>query len=182
MPTASRKPYSTSAPGITVRNARFTYGGAPLFDGLTADIAGGRWTCVLGASGIGKSSLIRLIAGLGEKLNRVIGVNLQKPFDAFATRLDTVLAVAASGSARDGVGGEWPGAPCLRRVTAILVSVLPPVNPDRATPRHGVAGGPQRPRTRTSTRSPRQRTVAIPARGDARSKTRRSSEPPAGLG
>jgi putative hydroxymethylpyrimidine transport system ATP-binding protein len=59
-------PSRETSPGIIVRNARFTYGGAPLFDGLSASVEGGKWTCVLGPSGVGKSSLIRLIAGLIE--------------------------------------------------------------------------------------------------------------------
>jgi putative hydroxymethylpyrimidine transport system ATP-binding protein len=40
------------------------YEGAPLFDGLDCTLAAGRWTCLLGPSGVGKSSLLRLIAGL----------------------------------------------------------------------------------------------------------------------
>jgi putative hydroxymethylpyrimidine transport system ATP-binding protein len=52
------------APGVTVRGARLLYEGAALFDGLDVVLEGGRCTCLLGPSGVGKSSLIRLIAGL----------------------------------------------------------------------------------------------------------------------
>ena len=38
--------------------------GASLRGGLVFTLAGGRWTCLLGSSGVGKSSLLRLIAGL----------------------------------------------------------------------------------------------------------------------
>lgn len=35
-----------------------------MFEDLAIDIAGGRWTALLGPSGIGKSSLLRMVAGL----------------------------------------------------------------------------------------------------------------------
>ena len=47
-----------------VRSARLSYGDKPLFDGLDLTLAGGRWTCLLGPSGVGKSTLLRLILGL----------------------------------------------------------------------------------------------------------------------
>ena len=40
------------------------YGHAHLFHSLELTLAKGRWTCLLGVSGIGKSTLLRLIAGL----------------------------------------------------------------------------------------------------------------------
>jgi putative hydroxymethylpyrimidine transport system ATP-binding protein len=49
---------------ITVQDASLGYGGAPLFAGLDFTLAGGAWTCLLGTSGVGKSTLLRLIAGL----------------------------------------------------------------------------------------------------------------------
>ncbi len=39
-------------------------GDAPLIRGLALDMPAGRWSCLLGPSGIGKSSIARLIAGL----------------------------------------------------------------------------------------------------------------------
>ncbi len=36
----------------------------PLFSGLSFEVAAQRWTCLLGSSGIGKSTLLRLFAGL----------------------------------------------------------------------------------------------------------------------
>lgn len=41
-------------------------GGQPVFGPLRLDVPGGRWTCLLGPSGVGKSTILRLIAGLDE--------------------------------------------------------------------------------------------------------------------
>jgi putative hydroxymethylpyrimidine transport system ATP-binding protein len=49
---------------ITVEQASIGYAGVALFQGLDFTLAGGSWTCLLGASGVGKSTLLRLIAGL----------------------------------------------------------------------------------------------------------------------
>lgn len=49
---------------IAVRGARLEYSGRLLFESLDLDLAAGTWTCLLGASGVGKTSLLRLIAGL----------------------------------------------------------------------------------------------------------------------
>ncbi|MEM1302755.1 MAG: ABC transporter ATP-binding protein [Pseudomonadota bacterium] len=38
--------------------------GTPLFRGVTLDLRAGEWTCLLGVSGVGKSTILRLIADL----------------------------------------------------------------------------------------------------------------------
>ena len=43
---------------------RFRHGDVILFDGLDLVLEGGQWTCLLGPSGVGKSTILRLIAGL----------------------------------------------------------------------------------------------------------------------
>ncbi|MEM9580755.1 MAG: ABC transporter ATP-binding protein [Pseudomonadota bacterium] len=53
----------TQAPGITVSGAA-AIGGVPLFAPLTLQLSAGQWTCLLGGSGVGKSTLLRLISGL----------------------------------------------------------------------------------------------------------------------
>ncbi len=52
------------APAVTIEGARLDYGGNVLFDGLCMTLAAGRITALLGPSGVGKTSLLRLIAGL----------------------------------------------------------------------------------------------------------------------
>ena len=53
-----------SAFDITVEHASIGYAGTALFRDLDFTLSGGRWTCLLGTSGVGKSTLLRLIAGL----------------------------------------------------------------------------------------------------------------------
>ena len=49
---------------VSVKGASLRYAGVSLFDGLDFTLPAGQWTCLLGPSGVGKSSLLRLIAGL----------------------------------------------------------------------------------------------------------------------
>jgi putative hydroxymethylpyrimidine transport system ATP-binding protein len=49
---------------VAVRHASLRYGGAFLIRDFDFVLPGGRWTCLLGPSGVGKSSLLRVIAGL----------------------------------------------------------------------------------------------------------------------
>ncbi len=52
--------------GVGIHAARLDYGDEPLFVDLDFSLEAGVWTCVLGPSGVGKTSLLRLIAGLVE--------------------------------------------------------------------------------------------------------------------
>ena len=56
----------TDAPaiGITLRGGALTFGDKRVFDQLDLDVPAGLTTCLLGPSGVGKSSLLRLIAGI----------------------------------------------------------------------------------------------------------------------
>ena len=56
--------HSESDHAVRVRGACFGFEGTLLFDGLDLALEQGRWTCLLGPSGVGKSSLLRVIAGL----------------------------------------------------------------------------------------------------------------------
>lgn len=52
------------SPAVHLRGAGLEYGGRVLFDNLSLTLPAGRWTCVLGPSGVGKTSLLRTFAGL----------------------------------------------------------------------------------------------------------------------
>ncbi|MEM7073898.1 MAG: ABC transporter ATP-binding protein [Pseudomonadota bacterium] len=54
----------TRAPAIRVEGSARLPDGV-LFSALELDIAPARWTCLLGPSGVGKSTILRLLAGLG---------------------------------------------------------------------------------------------------------------------
>ncbi len=53
----------TLAPGITLQG-QASIEGRQLFAPLTLSLDAGRWTCLLGGSGVGKTTLLRLIADL----------------------------------------------------------------------------------------------------------------------
>lgn len=54
---------SDAAPSITL-NGLYQVEGAPLFGSLDITMPAGQWTCILGRSGVGKTTLLRLMAGL----------------------------------------------------------------------------------------------------------------------
>ncbi|MCL4116536.1 UNVERIFIED_CONTAM: hypothetical protein GTU68_016070 [Idotea baltica] len=57
-----------AAPSITFSGAA-EFSGAPLFDDITLEITGGECTCLLGPSGVGKTTVLRIIAGLDSAVN-----------------------------------------------------------------------------------------------------------------
>ncbi|MGI9435301.1 MAG: ABC transporter ATP-binding protein [Geminicoccaceae bacterium] len=62
--TSSKPADLSSIPKISVERVALSYAGLPLFSDLNFALEPGRWTCLLGPSGVGKSSLLRVIAGL----------------------------------------------------------------------------------------------------------------------
>lgn len=61
------------AVSIHVRDGSLAYGGQPVFSQLQLDVLAGKWTALLGASGVGKSSLLRMLAGLTTKEETISG-------------------------------------------------------------------------------------------------------------
>lgn len=68
MPGTTGDHPATSVPGIGLhlRGLAVSYGARVILRGLSLDIQAGRTTCLLGPSGIGKSTLLRRVAGLVE--------------------------------------------------------------------------------------------------------------------
>lgn len=57
----------TSAPALHLSGTA-RIGSDTIFSGLDLVLRGGEWTCLLGASGVGKSTVLRLFAGLGQHI------------------------------------------------------------------------------------------------------------------
>ena len=57
----------SAAPALYCRGSA-AFGTAPLFDAIDLEIAAGQWTCLLGSSGVGKSTILKLFAGLGDEV------------------------------------------------------------------------------------------------------------------
>ena len=57
-------PRTEGAIGVSVTELRVRYGDSLLFEELSLQMPAGAWTCLLGPSGVGKTTLLRVIAGL----------------------------------------------------------------------------------------------------------------------
>ena len=49
---------------LSCRGLSFAYGARPVFEGLDADFPAGQITCIAGANGVGKTTLVRVLCGL----------------------------------------------------------------------------------------------------------------------
>ncbi len=67
-----------NSPAITISNACLRYQNQILFDQLNFHLSAGKTTCLLGPSGIGKTSLLQLIAGLNSQAKADIQTSDQK--------------------------------------------------------------------------------------------------------
>ena len=82
--------------GLRVRGAHLAWHQQVLFDGLDLELKAGRWTCLLGPSGVGKSMLLRLILGLDGTQNNADTISCSDglPLDgrvAFMAQRDFLL-------------------------------------------------------------------------------------------
>ncbi|MGF1610186.1 MAG: ABC transporter ATP-binding protein [Kiloniellales bacterium] len=93
-PSHEALPGGQDAPAIVLRDAGLRYGGAVLFDSLQLTLAAGCTTCLLGPSGIGKTSLLRLIAGLADEVSGTASDSQGRPLDgriAYMAQQDLLL-------------------------------------------------------------------------------------------
>jgi putative hydroxymethylpyrimidine transport system ATP-binding protein len=73
---AAQIPEKTRPPGIRVENLALRFGDQTIFEDLTFETTGGEFIALLGSSGVGKSSLLKIIAGLSKpSAGRVIGTD-----------------------------------------------------------------------------------------------------------
>ncbi|SFG72533.1 putative hydroxymethylpyrimidine transport system ATP-binding protein [Palleronia marisminoris] len=57
----------SAAPALHL-SGRATIDGMPIFGPVSVEAPAGEWTCLLGPSGVGKSTVLRLLAGVGDEL------------------------------------------------------------------------------------------------------------------
>lgn len=69
--TASRE----GPPRLACENLSFSYGGTPVFEGLNADFPAGSITCIAGANGVGKTTLVRVLCGLAKPSGGTISID-----------------------------------------------------------------------------------------------------------
>ena len=64
---AALSPSSGMPPGLAIRGLTLRYGTRCIFQNLDLDLKGGEFVVLLGTSGVGKSSLLKIIAGLAKQ-------------------------------------------------------------------------------------------------------------------
>ncbi len=81
-------------PALQLRNLALHYGGATIFENLNLDIAAGQLTALLGPSGVGKTSLLRIIAGLEAPFAGTVTASDEQPLSgriAYMAQQDLLL-------------------------------------------------------------------------------------------
>lgn len=64
LPVAANPALGTAPPGIVIKDLALRYGQQTIFEHMNLEIRSGEFIALLGASGVGKSSLLKIIAGL----------------------------------------------------------------------------------------------------------------------
>ena len=74
IPDDSNKFINASMPALEISQAFMRFKNKTIFENLSLSLSGGQWTCLLGTSGVGKSTLLRMIAGVltDDDLNKEI--------------------------------------------------------------------------------------------------------------
>src|ERR1700687_2883569 len=58
---------AVATPILSIKNASLSFENKIIFSQLNFDLIAGKWVALMGASGVGKTSLLRIIAGLEPK-------------------------------------------------------------------------------------------------------------------
>jgi len=74
---------------IAVNNITFSYLDNYLFQNLSYNFSENSWTCIFGQSGVGKTSLLRILAGLEQQESGTVSADFNDI--AFITHEDTLL-------------------------------------------------------------------------------------------
>src|ERR1700685_4525192 len=96
----------SAPPILALRDATVTFGGKPLFTGVSMNLGRGERACLVGRNGSGKSTLLRILAGLidldsGERFEqpgiRVAFMPQEPVFPADLTAADHVASALRPG-------------------------------------------------------------------------------------
>jgi putative hydroxymethylpyrimidine transport system ATP-binding protein len=68
-----------ACPGIVIEGLTLRFGGRTIFESLDLTIAGGQFVALLGTSGVGKSSLLKILAGLSRQSAGTVRASDGKP-------------------------------------------------------------------------------------------------------
>lgn len=68
--------YKGHPPSISIKDLTLKYQHHSLFNHFNLHLPAESWTCVLGASGVGKSTLLKLLAGLPTGVDQVVDPNI----------------------------------------------------------------------------------------------------------
>lgn len=60
---------------LSCRGLSFAYGASPVFEGFDADFPAGQITCIAGANGVGKTTLVRVLCGLAAPSSGTISLD-----------------------------------------------------------------------------------------------------------
>ena len=77
--TGEREAFAIAPPGVVIRGLTLRYGTRTIFQGLDLDLAGGEFVVLLGRSGVGKSSLLKIVAGLTKPTSGTVAATDGKP-------------------------------------------------------------------------------------------------------
>lgn len=67
--------YTPNQVRLSCRGLSFAYGASPVFEGLDADFPAGQITCIAGANGVGKTTLVRVLCGLAAPSSGTISLD-----------------------------------------------------------------------------------------------------------
>ncbi len=100
-------------PAVELSGARLDHDGVRLFDSLSLRLPAGTWNCLLGPSGVGKTTLLRLIAGIEDTASGTVrcddggGVSGRVAYMAQEDLLLPWLTLAENAVLGRRLRGEW---------------------------------------------------------------------------
>lgn len=77
----ARQVAPSDPPGLSIENLTLRYGDRTIFERLNLTLASGQFVVLLGSSGVGKSSLLKIVAGLAKPTEGRVSASDGQPLD-----------------------------------------------------------------------------------------------------